>query len=348
MLNLKKQGLVNLKIQELEQREETVDDGLPWFDVSNSSISLFKACRFQWFLTYVLGLKHVLTPEYFDDGDIFHCALELHYQGHEPAFVKQYIRDRYKQLLEKSLMKSPKIMDALETRTVTLQGMVQGYWQVYKNDLRNWEIIFCEREFGIPMVDSEGDEFEYRGKIDMKIRERKTGDCYIVEHKTAGSIGVQYVSKLPMDSQVLTYLSADSHEVKHNKTWDGGDVPKGCIYNVIKKPGIRVKNGETRQAYLKRLHSEYIDPKKYPKYFYRDKIKHKKSRLIKFIKEIKDIVPEMRKVALEMQSAHKCERACNDYGGCQYKSICLEGKLKGTHMAYYKVDPELHPELSRR
>lgn len=336
MIGVKKYGLQNL-----------IDPAIP-FEVSNSSISLFKACRFQWFLRYCLGVQHVVTPAYFDDGDIFHCSLDMHYTGAAYPEIKKYVRERYKALLDESLMKSQKILDAIETRTVTLQGMVEGYTKVYQDDLKKWETIFCEREFGVMLVDSDGMSFMYRGKIDMKIRERDTGDYYIVEHKTASQIGVAYVSKLPMDSQVLTYLAMDHHNVKNNPDWNAGGEPKGCIYNVIKKPGIKVKQKETRQAYLKRLAEEYTTPEKYPNYFYRDKIKHKKVRLIKFIKEIKDIVPEMRAVAGEMMSAHKCERACADYGGCQYKDICLKGGLKGTHMAYYKVDSNLHPELSRR
>ena len=348
MIGVKKYKYENLLIlDDAAAQQHDVEDQNP-FEVSNSSISLFRSCRFQWFLRYVLGLKHVLTPAYFDDGDIFHCGLELHYNGESAATVKAYVRERYQKLLGESLMRSPKIVDAMETRTVTLQGMLEGYQSVYKDDLKNWNIIFAEREFGIEMLDSEDKPFMYRGKIDMKIQEKKTKKYYIVEHKTASQIGVQYVSKLPMDTQVLTYLAMDSENVKNNPDWNGGGIAEGCIYNVIKKPGIRVKNGETRQAYLKRLSAEYTDPKNYNKYYYRDKIEHKKSRLIKFIKEIKDIVPEMRMVAFEMLSAHKNGQACDDYGGCSYKDICLKGGLKGTHMAYYEVDANLHPELSRR
>lgn len=296
----------------------------------------------------MIGLNHVLTPEYFDDGDIFHCSLDKHYTGAHLKTIQDYVRSRYRELQDKSIMKSPKILEALETRTVTLQGMVSGYHKVYKDDLKNWKILYCEKEFGVNLIDATGKPFMYRGKIDMKIQEKKTKDFYIVEHKTASQIGVQYVSRLPMDSQVLTYLAMDSENVKNNPEWEGGGIPVGCIYNVIKKPGIRLKQNETRQAYLKRLQEEYTDPDKYSKYFYRDKLKHKKTRLIKFIKEIKEIVPEMRMVAAEMLSTHKNERACNDYGGCSYKDICLKGGLKGTHMAYYKVQKDLHPELSRR
>lgn len=309
------------------------------FEVTNSSISLFKRCRYQWYLEYVLDLVPIVTPPYFDDGDIFHCSAELFYQGSKHMSIMAYIDKRYNELIKNVTFKTNKNIEDIEMRKTIMQGMMTGYYKLRKKDRQRWKVIYCEKEFEIPCVDMNGDPFLYRGKRDMKMQDQEDGLFWVVEHKTAGQITTKYVRRLPMDTQVLTYLWADKMvEPKEQQA-------AGCLYNVIKKPGIRLRQKETNMEFLKRLTTEYKDLKKY---YHREKIPHKKVRLTKFYKEMQRIVPEMKATAEQMSLAHKNERACDDYGGCSYYEICLKGKMRGPHMTYYKKKETTHPELARR
>ncbi len=306
------------------------------FEVTNSSITLFKRCRYSWLLSYVFNMAPLITPHYFDDGDIFHSTLDRYYQNHSKTKVLAYIDRRYKELAKDLVMKAPHIVEKLEERNTILQGMMSGYYELRAPDKKKWRVLWAEKKFSIDCEDADGEQFLYRGKRDMKIQD-ENGDFWVVEHKTASSIGSQYVQKLGMDTQILTYIWADRQAEP--------DRVKGCFYNVIKKPGIRQKQNETRDEYLQRLKDEYQNEEKY---YYREKIKPKKRMLTKFFREVQEIVPEMRRVAEDAKKAHRSEGACDDYGGCIFRPICLTKKMKGAHMEYYKIKETNHPELDRR
>lgn len=118
-----------------------------------------------------------------------------------------------------------------------LEIMSMGYLALYAKIFDALEVLEVEREFVAPLISPKSGKpsrtFKIAGKIDAIVRERSTGDVYVVEHKTTSySIGAAdtYWRKLRLDAQISDYMiGAESL----------GYEPVGCIYDVARKPQIR-------------------------------------------------------------------------------------------------------------
>jgi hypothetical protein len=90
----------------------------------------------------------------------------------------------------------------------------------------------------------------------------RNGKLGLVEHKTTTILDANYLAKLPMDSQILSYA------ISCKKEKSIGKYPDFIVYNVAKKSQIRLKQTETMEQFAKRLVDEYMmNPSAY---FYRE------------------------------------------------------------------------------
>ncbi len=295
---------------------------------TQSEISTWKSCRYKWFLSYVKRLTPKETPTYFEDGGAFHDALEDRGNGYTIAEIGTRIRETYKRYMKELKVPLTKArLESYDKRLAMVLGMFAGYEATY--DRTEWEILKCEDEFKVPFQGT-----FIRGKKDKKVL--KQNKVWLVEHKTSSTISSTYVNKLPMDQQTLTYTWADWKETD--------DLVEGIVYDVIKKPQIRQKKDETRPEFLTRLRDEYID--KPDKYFFRENLRYTKKQLQKFEDNLKKIITLMQKCEDNpKEEVYRNEGACDEYGGCQYKAVCLKKSLKGSHMKEFYQRDRKHQEL---
>lgn len=300
---------------------------------TQSEIGTFKACRYKWYLSYVLRVTPKIMASYFEDGGAFHDAQEDRGNGVDMEQIGLNIRENYKGFIAnyKGAM-TPEIIADYDKRMAMVQGMVAGYEAVYPRD--EFEIIECEDQFKVELDLKDGTTAFIRGKKDKKVM--KDGEPWLVEHKTSSVINATYKNKLPMDQQTLTYSWAD---------WKQHDeVISGVVYDVIKKPTIRQKKAESREDFLNRLRQSYIDGPE--KHFFREDLKYSKKQLIKFEKKLITIIKLMRKAEENpKEEVYRNEGACSDFGGCMYKEICRKQSLKGFHMNKFFKREGKHQEL---
>lgn len=301
-----------------------VDEGY-----TQSEISTWKSCRYKWFLSYVQRVTPKVTPGYFEDGGAFHDALEDRGNGIEHSYIGVKIRNNYKKFIAE--LKVPLTEDIIanyDKRMAMVQGMFAGYEATYPRD--EWEVIECEGEFRVPFEGT-----FVRGKRDKKVR--ISNKIWLVEHKTSSVINSSYVNKLPMDQQTLTYTWSDWKETN--------DLVEGIVYDVIKKPQIRQKKDESRPEFLERLQAEYTT--KPDKYFFRENLRYTKKQLQQFEKNLIKILRLMKSCEDDPKAnVYRNENACDDFGGCPYKGICLKKSLKGSHMQSFFKRPMKHQELT--
>lgn len=93
------------------------------------------------------------------------------------------------------------------------------------------------------------------GKIDALIECRETGDLYILDHKTAGSIS-SYAKKFIFDTQMVSYAACMRWEIEHgNYQQFKGKKLKGVIWDLInsKPPNVPkpLKSGKLSKAMSK-------------------------------------------------------------------------------------------------
>lgn len=233
-------------------------------------------------------------------------------------------------------------IDAFEIQKAI--AMLTGYAARWPLD--EYEVLGVEVEFRAPLINpetgAESKTFVLGGKLDALVRD-KSGDVYIVEHKTSGediTPGSMYWKRLRLDSQCSTYLvgvRAMGHE------------PKGIIYDVLGKPKLKPLEANSRrpvaespEAYGQRCADAIMtDPDAY----------YQRGPVVRLIDEEREAALDLWQTAQTMRDyrrlklAPRTPEACTSYGStCQYFAACVgEAALSGP---LYE-DAELHEELSQ-
>lgn len=298
--------------------------------LTNSARTTFLNCRRKYQYTYVYGLAPRRPSIPFLVGGLFHDELDKMYS--EQEFDEDAARLRIGKACEKAADTpglDPKESDKIWTQQAIAFGAVKAYAKRYLgNDIKRWEIIEPESAF---TIDLPGD-WKYRGKVDLIVRDRKTGRHLLVEHKTAGKIDAGYVAKLPLDNQILGYAWA---KIKEKLKLDG------VVYNVVKKPGIRLKQNESLLQFYKRIEMEYEnDP---GAYFYRETLAFGPEDIKRFEQELLKFLGEMD-TAAKTGYFYQNTSQCTAMGTCQFMPLCSKGVSKDTLMLF-RVKDRPHEEL---
>ena len=304
--------------------------------ITQSEIGEFTRCRYKWYLSYIQLITPKKTPHYFEDGSIFHNALENLGNGMSMIDIAAQIKKEYENLVKDSkVMVTQDMLDDYDKRLITIQGMVAGYEKLYGDEYKNeWVLLDAEEEFCVEFLPG----VFAMGKKDKRIRRVADGLPYLVEHKSAGQISSSYINKLPRDQQTLTYTWADSKAHPEEPV-------AGIIYDVVKKPSIRQKVKETRKEFLQRIELLYTEQPE--KYFFRETLRYSGEKLKKFEANLKVLAGHMQKCIDDPKNNvyRSWPNACEDFGGCAYKDICNKGSLKGHHMNGFYKRANKHQEL---
>lgn len=150
--------------------------------VSYSQISSFRQCPLKWQLQKLEGLVPPVEHPRRALGTAWHSALEAHYA----AFRRNDDEGRPRNLIEAYAEVDYAIERAgVDAETAeALRWMYDGYVELYGDDA-DWEILAIEHEFSVPLARIGGVSYHYHGFIDLIVRERSTGNIYIVDHKSS-------------------------------------------------------------------------------------------------------------------------------------------------------------------
>lgn len=197
-----------------------------------------------------------------------------------------------------------------------------------------WEGL--EEVFNYPYTIKLGDgrevQIPVRGKIDGRYRAGSKRRKWIVDHKTKGQISTNMLlDRLSMDLQVNLYLLIDWKQT--------GEIPAGCLYNVIRRPQLQRKAQEDTQTFATRV---YEDIGKRPDfYFHRYEVPVQKSDLEQFERELYSMLrlayAWYRGSFEPFRLGSSCE---NKYGACEYLALCGRGDKFG-----YRRRQHVFPEL---
>jgi len=235
--------------------------GLPMLRTSERST--FKRCRWKWWMEFeeVLKPKSDIPPLRF--GSLIHMALADYYKkgvkrGPNPAerFLHHYDEEA------KAQGEFGFRVDDLEQDEVWAEARELGYAMLthyidhYGRD-DEWEVLVTEQPFqqlvhkpwtvdpNHPAAAQQNAEpwFWYVGTLDLIIRNRRTKKIHIVDHKTAKTINVMYLS---LDSQATGYWTFGLDWIYANRLLQPLEKPAGMIYNHLRKafPDEREKDAD--------------------------------------------------------------------------------------------------------
>lgn len=178
--------------------------------VSNSELSSFGACRFQWYWTYVRRLKPKIAAPPLRFGTLIHKGLQEYYKpgrvrGPNPVltFEREYERELKEQVRMGFKDEDGTWHDAAELGADMLKSYL-GHW----GDDDEYEVIATEQKFETPIKDESGKLMGvYVGVLDMIWRHLPTGVLEVVDHKAVKTIDTKF---LRLDTQSGNYWTFGS------------------------------------------------------------------------------------------------------------------------------------------
>jgi len=284
--------------------------------------NMFFDCPKKFFNFYVRRLQRKATPAPLQWGSLVHRALavfdNMGLEGVDLCVAE--IRHE----IEEGLF-SAEDLNQLDSMLRVLPRAVGAYALRYINDA--YENVELEREFSLTLPSG---KHTFRGKIDAIVKRKGENVLYLKERKTAARTGDAYYERLPRDPQLRGYVTGARKALK---------LPvQSVLYDVLKKPQLYRRAGESDESYMVRLGEEYLLRK--------DELCER--RIIPMASMNEDAyLAEMNEVADMIEwciarGTFPGQCAGNRLGRCSYEPLCSQS---AEHLYSQRPQEELHPEL---
>ncbi len=317
MTIIQRQKIDKTKIQSVKRVIEVAPH------ISPSSAAKFLSCRRSAYLHLVRQLEPKKDNFNFITGTIWHAALDAWYTWQNKTAVMKAIRKTYKEEIKK-------VFSSVHNETfekvfqATMIGMAKGYMTHYnKKDLKTWRWIKAEHAFSIKNIF--GSSISFDGRIDG-IFENKDG-IWILENKTTKDLIWFSHDQCKMSLQTMGYMYAVTKTL--------GIKPKGVLWNIVRKPTRRLKNGQTVEEYCEEIKDDYLARPDF--FFIRYQPIVTSQRILEWEKEFEQIVADLEVCYANTDNLdiwYKNPTTCGQYGGCEYFPLCSNGIKRSTLMLY--------------
>lgn len=347
--------------------------------LTNSMRSKWNSCHRAFKISTIDKIRPICSSDALRFGTAFHSMMEIYWT----KMVSEAAFDVEKEISDIASRYAAENMD--EYAANTLLALFDGY--VAKNlqsDRSKYETIGVEVEYNAPLLNPEtgGKSLTYHlaGKLDGIIKNKADGSIVILEHKTTSSDidpTSDYWKKLAIDGQVSGYYYGIQFI---------GYEAQNCLYDVIKKPGLKVSNsvpdldenglkividnatgervfkkdGSPRQSagdgmtllVRRETPKEWFDrlsadiQSNLDKYFARMEIARSES-------DLEDYLFDMWALSKELMEAKKSGRysrnpaGCQMFSGCEYWDVCT-GSASLYDTTRFKIEKTANPELSTK
>lgn len=192
--------------------------------LTHSAISTFLTCPQKYEHKYIRGINPINKATSLTIGIAVHKGLQVWF---ESGNAEMAFNETWAYGIEPA-------------DQVKAQEMVRAYIDTYHDD---WEVVAVEHAFEQylrnPDTRRPAPYWMLCGKVDALVR--IDGELWIVEHKTTTDMGADYWARTEIDEQIQTYALAIEEEFK--------EPVYGVVYDVLKKPLVRIKGGETDEEF---------------------------------------------------------------------------------------------------
>jgi len=284
--------------------------------LSATRLSTLRRCLRQYFLRYELGLTRIRKAAPLRVGGAFHYGLELYRTGLGDDLAIQTATADYETV--------PEWMDPTNwaVERETLRSLLRGHFWRYGTD--NVEPVAIEQIFEVPLVNpatgAASRALTVAGRLDAVVR-LADARLAVNEVKTAGedlSPDAEYWLRLRCDGQISLYVLA-ARAV-------GFDVAT-VLYDVTRKPTIRLRQKETPEQYGERLLADIGERPDY--YFQRREVPRLEDELAQFQAELwqqgQQLLETRRRTARLADPSHAWVRNVSrtTCGHCEFADLCL-------------------------
>jgi hypothetical protein len=251
--------------------------------------------------------------------------------------IRRYTKYAEEAWLKENPKASQKALEYLELSCALAEVIMPEYFKYWRDNLftMEWDDKLTERFHKIPLKVSGYDEVFLNQKMDSaywlkkKIRNRKKGTTktvrrlWLFENKTSSKIVEQdLVDTLPIGLQHGMYMIGLEYLY--------GKLPRGVLYNYIRRPGTYRRKDEPVNEYAERC---LEDIKKRPEfYFIRLEMVTDKDEVNKVREELQGIIidylrwlDQIKKYPNGALAHYRTTGACmGRYGRCSYLAICSQ------------------------
>jgi len=313
--------------------KEAIEDGF-----TQSEIDTLNECGYKWYLAYALRVKGVEFDHNFLFGSAWHEFQAAYWKtGGKVASLQKAVVER-----DPEMVMTTEDEAWFEFIDDKLKVLAEEYINFFrdKDFVLGAEVLSVEEIFELS-VEFNGMEIVLKGRQDLKRKQYKKPEIW--DHKTSQNISEGQDRGWGFRFQFMFYLWVDRQLNPEHKT-------NTLIVNRMRKPSIRLKQGELVGQYLQRLHQDIAsDPSKY---FNRSSLTLVKGQMDHFEKHVLD--PKLEKISLianpkTSDSAIRAivfdmnTRACFSIYGkwCPFIEHCDKGKA----VAKFHRRENKHPEL---
>lgn len=335
--------------------------------LTNSRTKTARACLREHYHRYIQLYLPVDNQKTLAFGDAIHAGLEalwLTFKDSQSQNASIALTDVPANAAIESFSSKAKANGLDEFVIAKGEVMLAGYYERWRDEFRNYEVLGVEEEFATNLVNPEtgasSRTWVLAGKLDVRVRDFRDGQVKIIEHKTTSediSPGSEYWKRLTMDSQVSTYFAGAA--------WLG-EPASVCIYDVLLVPAHRPlkatpvesrkytkdgrlyaaqrENDESPDDYRARVFEAMAAEPLF--YFARGEVQRLEEQL-------KDAASDQWAMGRLIADAEKSGRhprnpdACRRYGRtCPYFAVCCGEASLDDLTQFYRAE-SAHPELSR-
>jgi hypothetical protein len=216
--------------------------------VSQSMLQTWLVCREKARLMVEEGWTSPPAADAFSFGTMLHEALEELYTGSgvpSDNLVDTAVLAAFNRQKAGNPRMSGEIFQALTDQQEVVRILVKQYFRYYRDDFKKIRWLEREKEFDLPFYG-----VRIRGKRDGAFRAGKgKGRLFLFETKTKSRFDEEELMDwLPLDLQVNVYLWSLKQDYK--------EMPAGVLYNIVRKPGLRIGKSEPNDAFLKRIRQD--------------------------------------------------------------------------------------------
>lgn len=242
--------------------EILMDDGtvvkVPF--IRQSERKAFKSCQYQWNWAWNMGFTPALPKSdarWFGTG-LHLCLAEWYIPGkkrgrdmHETW--DEFLGENYDRIATGPYFQPGEYVDAKELG----HEMITNYLKEFGGD-SEWEIICTEQRYRMKLRDPNGNVIGVLvGTFDSVWRNLKTGQIWMVDHKTARDRIV--TNHLTKDEQVGTYVSVGTTVLRAQGKIGKNEVIRGIMYNFLRKGKADTRPRNARGVYCnKPVKSDYV------------------------------------------------------------------------------------------
>jgi hypothetical protein len=229
--------------------------------VTQGAINTFLSCREQFRLKTVFGYRNRAKAGTTAFGSAFHdilAATQHAHEGRQPKSLDNAIADYQHRLGELS----PQAREETGVMLATIRCLIQQYGKRWEADHSRWKWLKREDTFniGIPVADLGLTSFlkaaiakpgviPLRGRWDGVFQNPQTR---LLETKTKSRIDEDGIAAmLAHDTQTQLYCWAIRKAL--------GKEPAGVVYDVIRNPQLRQKQGESAIDFAKRIEADVCE-----------------------------------------------------------------------------------------